>query len=68
MHWADLFYMIQPQVRGGTDPLPFPLLEIIATAGMMGIFVGAWMRGAAGKWLLPVQDPRLPLALRYHTH
>ncbi|TWT46755.1 quinol:cytochrome C oxidoreductase [Botrimarina hoheduenensis] len=67
MHWVDLVYIIQPQVRGASA-LPVPWLEAIATVGMLGIFIGAWMRGAAGKWLLPVQDPRLPIALSYHNH
>ena len=67
MHWVDLVYMIQPQVRGD-QPLPMPWLELIATAGMVGIFIGAWLRLAAGKNLLPVQDPRLPISLSYHNH
>ena len=66
MHWVDMVYIIMPQVRG--DSGGFPLLELMTTAGALGVFVWAWMSGAAGKWLLPVQDPRLPIALTYHNH
>ena len=67
-HWTDLVYIIMPQVRDGSAALPVPWLELLTTAGACGVFAWAWMRGAAGKWLLPVQDPRLPIALTYHNH
>lgn len=67
MHWVDHVYVISPQVKGA-EALPVPWLEMLATVGMLGVFAGAWMRIAAGKNLLPVQDPRLPIALSYHNH
>ncbi len=65
MHWVDLVYMIQPQTTG---VLPAPWLEVLTTLGMLAIFAAFWIRAASGKYLLPVQDPRLPIALSYHNH
>ena len=67
MHWADMVYIIAPQTRGA-EVLPLPWMELMATAGALGVFVWAWMTAASGKQLLPVQDPRLPIALSYHNH
>ncbi|TWT99865.1 hypothetical protein Pla108_08080 [Botrimarina colliarenosi] len=68
MHWIDLAYVILPQVRAEGSVAVTIVLGLIATAGALGVFLWAWMSGAAGKWLLPVQDPRLPIALSYHNH
>lgn len=68
MQWVDLVYIIMPQVRSESGALPVPWMELLTTAGAIGVFIWAWMAGAAGKWLLPVQDPRLPIALEYHNH
>lgn len=68
MHWVDLAYIILPQAGGGGSEAPTIVMGLLATAGALGVFLWAWMSGAAGKWLLPVQDPRLPIALSYHNH
>ena len=67
MHWVDLVYIICPQVDGPAV-VPLPWLELVATVGMLGVFYATVLRSASGKWLLPVQDPRLPIALSYHNH
>ncbi len=66
--WIDLAYVILPQVRAEGSPAITIVMGLITTAGALGVFVWAWMSVAAGKWLLPVQDPRLPIALSYHNH
>ncbi len=68
IHWCDMAYMILPQVRAEANVGVTLLLGLGATVGTLGVFAWAWMSGAAGKWLLPVQDPRLPIALSYHNH
>lgn len=68
MHWMDLAYIVLPQVRAEHSVVMSVLLGVLATAGALGVFAWAWMSGAAGKWLLPVQDPRLPIAMSYHNH
>lgn len=68
IHWCDMAYMILPQVRAEANIGVTLLLGLVATVGALGVFVWAWMSGIAGKWLLPVQDPRLPIALTYHNH
>lgn len=65
-HWLDLAYLILPQADGPVAGSV--VLGLIATAGTLGVFAWAWMSSAAGKWLLPVADPRLPIALTYHNH
>jgi hypothetical protein len=67
MHWTDLFWIVMPQSRSGS-PLPLPWVELMATAGTIGVFVWSLLRAASGKWLMPIQDPRLPIALSYHNH
>lgn len=68
MHWIDLAYLILPQVRAEHSVAISLLLGLMTTVGALGVFAWAWMSGAAGKWLLPVQDPRLPIAMSYHNH
>jgi hypothetical protein len=68
MHWLDLAFIILPQAGDSGTPVATVLMGLLATAGALGVFLWAWMSGAAGKWLLPVQDPRLPIALSYHNH
>ncbi|MEO0532095.1 MAG: hypothetical protein AAF266_16200 [Planctomycetota bacterium] len=68
IHWCDLAYIIAPQARSEGSPATTLLLGLMCTAGTLGVFAWAWMSGIAGKWLLPVQDPRLPLALTDHNH
>ncbi|QDT70717.1 hypothetical protein MalM25_36720 [Planctomycetes bacterium MalM25] len=68
IHWCDLAYIILPQVRGEGSLTVALLLAVATTLGALGVFAWAWMSGAAGKWLLPVQDPRLPISLSYHNH
>lgn len=68
VHWMDLAYIILPQVRAESNVAVTVLLALLATAGTLGVFAWAWLSSAAGKWLLPVQDPRLPIALSYHNH
>jgi hypothetical protein len=67
-HWLDQAFIILPQVRAEGSPAITVVLSLITTAGSLGVFVWAWMSVAAGRWLLPVQDPRLPIALSYHNH
>ncbi|TWT88862.1 hypothetical protein Mal64_23500 [Pseudobythopirellula maris] len=72
MHWVDQFYIIMPQAQLGrsVDPtcLPAPWMEIGCVVGMALLFKAAALWGAAGKNLLPLQDPRMPIALTYHNH
>ncbi len=73
MHWVDLVYIIMPQAKLLSEPsesgaMLIPWFELIVTAGVLGIFIGVWLFSAAGKYLLPVQDPRMPIALTYHNH
>ena len=68
IHWCDLAYIVLPQVRAESNLLVTVLLAVATTLGALGVFAWAWMSGAAGKWLLPVQDPRLPISLSYHNH
>lgn len=68
IHWCDLAYIVLPQVRAESNLVVTLLLAVATTLGALGVFAWAWMSGAAGKWLLPVQDPRLPISLSYHNH
>ncbi len=73
MRGVDLFYVIMPQADGVETgnlmrhPLPLPWLEVLCVVGALAVFIGALLRNAAGKNLLPVHDPRLPISLHHHV-
>lgn len=71
IHWLDLVFIVMPGTNGYEDYAPFEMIgpfEIICTLGVIAVLVGAIMRGAEGKWLLPVRDPRLKQSMTYHNH
>jgi hypothetical protein len=73
MSVVNLFYVIMPQADGVEvgnmlkHPLPLPWLEALCVLGALAVFIGALIRNAAGKNLLPIHDPRLPISLHHHV-
>ncbi len=63
-HWIDMYYLIMPTWAGRVagnllhpiDP-PLPILEILCTVGVGGIWLGALARQATGISLVPEKDP-----------
>lgn len=71
VHALDLTFIVMPGTRGYEGYSTFQLLgpmEIMCLVGGLAVVLGAAMRGAEDKWLLPVRDPRLQQATTYHNH
>jgi hypothetical protein len=60
-HWFDLFWIIMPEY----DPQQVSIhpIDLLAFAGVGGLFVAVAARAATGISLVPVDDPRLGEAL-----
>ncbi|MEN1679758.1 MAG: quinol:cytochrome C oxidoreductase [Planctomycetota bacterium] len=71
VHALDLTFIVMPGTRGYHGYSTFQLLgpmEIMCLFGGLAVVLGAAMRGAEDKWLLPVRDPRLHQSTTYHNH
>jgi hypothetical protein len=71
-HWADLFWVITPEMFGQTsaslsEVLGTLPLEIAAALGLLGIFVATVVRKASHESLRPLHDPRMNEALAFHN-
>jgi len=73
-HWVDMYYNVQPTWAGRVsgnllepiDP-PIPLVEILCTIGVGGIWLGALVRKAATVSLVPEKDPNLDRSLVFEN-
>src|SRR5690606_31306060 len=68
VHWFDLYYMVAyeqgpPNVAGWTPPLSW--IEFFPTLGLGLVFIGYVLWIAAGRWLVPVRDPKIGLSLDF---
>lgn len=74
VHWFDMFYIIHPTWAGRVagdllHPIEpqIPILEILCTIGVGGIWLGALARRATGVSLVPEKDPYLQASLAFHN-
>jgi hypothetical protein len=70
VHWFDLYFIVgMQQHKGGEGWLwPIGLTELLVTLGLGLVYVGTIYQLAAGRWLVPVRDPRLALSLNFKNH
>ncbi|BCS31138.1 hypothetical protein TBR22_A03380 [Luteitalea sp. TBR-22] len=61
MRFLDVFWLIAPWVKQGAFGVHW--MDIAATLGVLGLWVGAFCYLLKGRALLPVGDPYLPEAL-----
>lgn len=73
-HWIDLYYIIFPTWAGRVsgnllEPIDpqLPLLEILCTIGVGGIWLGALAKRALTVSLIPEKDPHLPASLAFQN-
>lgn len=73
-HWIDLYYIIAPTWAGRVNgdllnPIEpqIPLLEVLCTIGVGGIWLGALAKRASGISLVPEKDPLLPASLAFQN-
>lgn len=73
-HWVDLFYIIHPTWAGRVngdmlhpiDP-QIPILEILCTVGVGGIWLGALARRATTVSMVPEKDPYINASLSFQN-
>lgn len=68
VHWFDLFYIVAyeqgPADASGWTP-PLSITEVVPTLGLGLVFIGYVLWVAAGRWLVPVRDPKIGLSLDF---
>lgn len=65
MHWVDLYWLVVPGLD--SEHLTFGLIEILTSAGLVGLFVAGLARIAGGRPLVPLNDPLLPECLEFQN-
>ena len=68
MHYVDIYYIVMPQVAGGTAPPTFGLIDLCCIFGIGGLYISQLIWYATDKPLVPVKDPRLSESLALHNH
>ncbi len=64
-HYVDVHWLVAPNVR--PDGFPLHWLDLAALLAVAGFSAAAALRGARGRRLLPIHDPRLAEALAYES-
>jgi hypothetical protein len=57
MHWLELFWLVVPAFHPASLHLHW--LDIVASIGVGGVWIGVYMQQLRGYALLPGNDPRL---------
>jgi hypothetical protein len=72
MHWVDLYWIVIPSfTSGGGMHMPSDIaihpIDVLATVGMVGLYVAAagWIGGKVN--LLPTKDPHLGASLKFEN-
>jgi hypothetical protein len=63
MHWADLYWIIGPNLH--PDGLRLSWMDLTAMVGIGGIFLGLFWKRLARHPLVPVNDPRLTDSINF---
>jgi hypothetical protein len=65
MRWLDVLWLIRPAASPGVFDVR--LLDVAATAGILGLWVAAFVRLLETRPVLPLRDPSLPAVLEVTT-
>ncbi|MEM8873957.1 MAG: hypothetical protein AAGD32_06820 [Planctomycetota bacterium] len=65
-HWIDIYWLIMPEMPGGLW-YKVPVVPILATVGVGGIFAFYALGNLTAHRLVPASDPRLPESLAFHN-
>ena len=68
VHWFDLFYIagLMPQADGHLG-WSLGVTELLTALGLGLVYVGVILWFAAGRWLVPIRDPRLARSLDFEN-
>ena len=61
VHWLDMFWLVKPHMH--TEHLPFSLMDLTCTIGVLGLFIAAAAFSSQKVNLVPIKDPRLDKSL-----
>ncbi|MBK7579204.1 MAG: quinol:cytochrome C oxidoreductase [Myxococcales bacterium] len=65
VHWLDMFWLVKPHMH--TESLPFSILDITCTVGVLGLFIAGAAFSSQKVNLVPVKDPRLEKSLAFEN-
>jgi hypothetical protein len=65
MHWADLHWLVMPELRPNA-PMPTPL-ELLLLLGVGGVWLAGVVFVMGRQSLVPERDPRLPESLSFEN-
>ncbi|MCK6532071.1 MAG: hypothetical protein L6Q84_03790 [Polyangiaceae bacterium] len=65
VHWLDMFWLVKPHMH--TEHLPFSILDVTCTVGMLGLFIAAAAFASQKVNLVPIKDPRLEKSLAFEN-
>jgi hypothetical protein len=65
MHWADLHWLVMPELRPNA-PVP-TLLELLLLVGVGGVWLAGLVFVMGRQSLVPERDPRLPESLSFEN-
>jgi hypothetical protein len=65
-NWIDLYWLIMPSVVG--RPVVPGLMDVLLVIGFVALTTSAFMSAAAGRSLIPRNDPLLSESLAFHNH
>ena len=72
VHFIDLYWLIlptysDPQLHAGPPPFQLTVTDLLATAGMLSIFIGCFLFVLSRRKIVAVGDPRLKESLAFET-
>jgi hypothetical protein len=66
MQWADMYYLVMPQIDSGKE-FPFTLLDVTIPIGFLGLFLIGLAFSLRGHSLIAEKDPRMPESLAFEN-
>ena len=66
MQWADMYYLVMPQINGGEE-FPFTMVDVTIPIGFLGLFLIGLALSLRGHSLIAEKDPRMPESLAFEN-
>lgn len=68
MHVIDIFWAVRPEVSDASGLVGPRWIDVVGVAGPVLVFLGMLVRKIGSGPLIPLQDPRLPEALKHKNY
>ena len=66
MQWADMYYLVMPQISDGQH-FPFKMVDVTIVLGMAGVYIIGLALSLRGHSLIAERDPRMPESLAFEN-